>query len=322
MDFIKLDDIQNRLVKHLNQDIKLQSIGFNALDDYYKVILGNCTDITGYPYMGKTLLLMEILFNLSYEYGYKHLLHLPDMGKPEEVIAILLQKLTGKTFDKRYENKIDEPTILKNINWIDEHFKILSYEKRPSPIEFWEYAGTLDVQCASIDSWNYMRHDSSGTEYLASQLSTRNELAEKYNKHFFTIIHPKNPTQHDKDANGKVNAPDVYNLMGGSEWNNNGKNIIVLHKESKESMDYDIYFRKIKPRIVGKTGMETMQYDIVRQKFFTADKGTRMYAFGEKEKFDEVKNVQLNPDAGMKNFMFDKDSGDVMLDSEGREIPF
>jgi hypothetical protein len=66
--------------------------------------------------------------------------------------------------------------------------------------------------------------------------------------------------------------------MGGSEWNNNGKNIIVIHKESKEGDNYDIYMRKIKPRIVGKTGFTTLQYDIIKQKFYNIFGGEREYA--------------------------------------------
>ncbi len=282
MDFIKLDDIQTRLIKYMNTDIITKSIGFPLMDNNYQVMLGNCTDITGYPYSGKTLLLMEILYNLSLEHGYKHLLHLPDSGKPEEVMATLLQKHTGKTFDKRYlNNQIDEPTILKNIQWIDEHFKILSYKDRPTPKQFWDYAATLGVQCSAIDSWNYMKHESSGTDYLAQQLSYRNECAEKTNMHHFTIVHPRNPTKQDYDDNGRLKPPTVYNIMGGSEWNNNGKNIIVVDKIESEGNEYDIYFRKIKPRIVGKLGMHTLQYDIVNQKFYTGDKSNPQFAFSK-----------------------------------------
>ena len=115
MDILKLNDIQERLINHLTIEQPLYSVGFSDFDKHYKVMLGNCTDITGYPYSGKTLVLMEILFNLSYKYGFKHLLHLPDSGKPEEVMATLMQKYIGKTFDKRYSNVITEKEIYHNI---------------------------------------------------------------------------------------------------------------------------------------------------------------------------------------------------------------
>lgn len=236
---------------------------------------------------------MEILYNLSEKYGTRHLLHLPDSGKPEEVMAILIQKSTGKTFDKRFPNLIIESEIEPAVFWIDQFFKLFDSTdkngklKRPTPKEYWDYACTLDVHTASIDSWNYMHHDGDGTKYLADVLSYRNELAEREKKHFFTIIHPKNTDATCYDSTGKLKAPDAYRLMGGSEWNNNGKNIIAVHKDEKESLDFDIYFHKIKPRIVGRTGFEALHYDIKFQKFWTAKYGKWVYAFDEvKETFD------------------------------------
>ena len=276
------NELQQDVLDYLHTDIELFTTGHQPINEYYKVLLGNCTDITGYPYSGKTLFLVDILFNLSKSKGFKHLLHLPDSGKPAEVIANLIHKYTGKSFNKNHPNAIEEHEIIKCMGWINEHFKIYKYGKqRPTPIEFWEYANTLDVQTACIDSWNYMRHEGKGTDYLADILSRRNELAENSGKHYFTIIHPKNPTALDYNKDGTLKAPDVFNMMGGSEWNNNGKNIIVVHKESKESNNFDIHFRKIKPRIVGKSGLVTLQFDLKKQLFYnltSLNGGTKHYA--------------------------------------------
>lgn len=278
--------LQEQVIEYFKNDIELYSTCLDPVDEYYQVLLGNCTDITGYPYSGKTLFLVEVLFNLSKHKGFKHLMHLPDSGKPAEVMANLIHKYTGKSFNKEHSNAIQEHEIIKCFTWISEHFKILKYKDRPSPIEFWEYCASLDVQTGVIDSWNYMRHDGKGTDYLAQMLSARNEIAENYGKHFFTIIHPRNPTEKDYDKNGQIKPPDVFNLMGGSEWNNNGKNIIVIHKESKEGDNYDVYIRKTKPRAVGKTGFTTLQFDIKSQKFYWMDGiGTKNFAnFNEKIK--------------------------------------
>lgn len=283
--FHENEKLQEEVIEYFNTEVKTYSTGLNPIDKFYKVIKGNCTDVTGYPYSGKTLFMVEILFNLSTFSGFKHVLHLPDSGKPAEVIANLIHKHTGKSFNKKHENAIKEHEIIKAFTWIGEHFRILKYDQRPSPVEFWEYVAGTDYHTGVIDSWNYMRHEGKGTEYLAQMLSARNEIAEKSGKHFFTIIHPRNPTEKDYDKNGVIKPPDVFNLMGGSEWNNNGKNIIVIHKESKESDNYDVYIRKTKPRIVGKTGFATLQFDIKKQKFY--------YMFGggiRKYAGDEVQN--------------------------------
>jgi hypothetical protein len=337
MKALKFEDLEERMINFLKEDIKTYSTGHLELDNLYKFISSGVTDVTGYPYMGKTLVLNEILWNVTMKTGSKNLLHLPDSGKPEEVIAHLIQKDSGKTFNKGYENTIKEEEILSTLARVTEHFHILQLEKskdgrlsRPTPYEFWEFAVREGYNTASIDSWNYMNHKSSGTDYLADVLSYRNELADRHKCHFFTIIHPKNPTKENYDSNGNLKPADGYCLMGGSEWNNNARNIISVHKESKEGSEYQVHVMKTKPRIVGKTGVAILNFDIKFQKFWTADEGKRLYAFGEMEQF--IKEEVFNPTGGMpkgtdwtdeqleKGLGYNPETGDIFNNVE--DAPF
>ena len=246
------------------------NLGMGCFNEYYGLKMGTVTDITGYPYSGKTLLLKEILVNSYLKHNLKHCLYLPDDGDTLEIIANLTHKLSGKTFDKKYNNNLTENEVYQYATQILNDFVIVSDDNVISPIEFWEKSIEIGCDTASIDSWNVMSHpDSMGTSYLAKTLSTRNRLAQVNNKHFFTIIHPKNPTSVNYDRKtGKLKEPSTFDLMGGSEWNNNGKNIIVVHKQEREGMEYEIHIKKTKPRIVGMTGMVTMNFDIPSQRFY------------------------------------------------------
>ena len=42
----------------------------------------------------------------------------------------------------------------------------------------------------------------------------------------------------------KLKEPSTFDLMGGSEWNNNGKNIIVVHKQEREGIEYEIHIKE------------------------------------------------------------------------------
>lgn len=283
------DKMKGRMIDYLKHETKLYYCGFSNLARHYNFMLGNCTDITGYPASGKTLFLIDILYNLSEEYGLKHILHLPDAGKPEEVIALLVNKFTGMTYSKSKHNSFEsengdhEDDVIKAMTWINRHFSILDYDTRPTPIEFWEFVGKTDYHTGCIDSWNYMKKTSSGTDYLAEALSERNIIAEKYNKHFITVIHPRSPDgKKDFDKSGKLKAPDVHNIMGGSEWNNNAKNVIVVHKEDSDDNRYDIYIRKAKPRVVGKTGFLDLRYDEAKQRFYSDAEFQEFYAYNKK----------------------------------------
>ena len=83
-------------------------LGFERLNEYYTMVLGTCTDWTGFPRSGKTQVLMELLLNTSKYYGWKHLVYFPDVGNKVEIIADLLHKLTGKTFNPKYKNAIKD----------------------------------------------------------------------------------------------------------------------------------------------------------------------------------------------------------------------
>jgi len=273
---VDIDELKEEIHNFSNStEDKLYSTGHPALDEFYKVYMGSCTDITGYPYSGKTLLLTEILVNTALNDGFKHLIYLPDSGNPTEIVTQIIHKLTGKTFKKGFKNTISPTVINKGMAKFKEHFQIIDMKKekgskRITPYELWEYAAESEYDTCTIDSWNYMNHrsDLNKTDYLADVLSYRNELAQNSGKHFFTIVHPRNPVANDYDKDGSLKAPTVHNIMNGSEWNNNGKSIIVVHKEVKEGDNYDIYFRKIKPRAVGKTGDTVIQYDIPKARFF------------------------------------------------------
>lgn len=289
-------------------EAKLFSTGHEALDQFYKVYMGSCTDITGYPYSGKTLVLTEILVNTALNEGFKHIIYLPDSGNPTEICAQIIHKLTGKTFTKGFNNTIDKKSIDRGFDKFVEHFRIVDKRKekgakRITPYELWDFAAASDYDTCTIDSWNYMNHrsDLSKTDYLADVLAYRNEVAQGSGKHFFNIIHPRNPVTTDYDKDGVLKPPTVHNIMNGSEWNNNGKSIIVVHKEQKEGVNYDIYFRKTKPRAVGKTGNEVIQYDINKARFYKVQpKGGRKESKQWKVKAPQIQ-VDLSPNKDFDN---------------------
>jgi hypothetical protein len=293
------------------------STGHKQIDEHYTVLEGGVTDITGWPGSGKTLLLDDILMSLSQNHGKKHLLYVPDSGNHQNVYARLIHKLTGKTFRKGYDNRITETEMYNAMAWIHEHFKVLvknDFKQRLSPYEFWNYAIKEGYDSAVIDSWNFMKHEQGGgTQYLAEVLSYRNELAENNNIHFFTIIHPRNPTDKDYNSEGVLQPASEYTLMGGSEWNNNGKNILSIHKESKDADLYKLSFRKIKPDIVGLAGgFVEFEHDWKQRRVYFYENGKRQYAvktmFAEQQA--EIEETPVDEQAFHSNSSFSREEDD------------
>lgn len=293
-------------------------VGFNGLAKHYSIKEGGVTDWTGFPGSGKTELLLETLKNSTEFYGHKHLIYMPDAGTVEEVIAKLIHKFTGKQFEEYYydennerqlvKNRIEESDMFKMIPQVLESFKIYNPEtkkekngtrsKTLTPVEFWQYAvdnkDKLGIFSAVIDSWNYMRHDTEGygreDKWLESTLSYRNELAESNDLHFHTIIHPKAPR---KDKTGKIIFPDMHDLKGGSEWGNNGKSIIIVHREEGSPIT-NVKVDKAKPIVVGVKGVACLKYDIKVGRFYENITSTGMKRiYSHKEHIVELDNNKM-----------------------------
>lgn len=272
--------------------------GYKSLARHYSVKEGGVTDWTGYPGSGKSELLLDVLKNCSKWYGHKHLVHMPDAGQPQEVIAKLMHKLSGKSFDEfRYDaegnrviipNRLSQDELDKWLPRVLDWFCVFNpssssnASKAVSPRQFWDFAVAnkekLNIFSAVIDSWNYMHHDTTGfsreDKWLESELSYRNELAERSGMHFHTIIHPKTAK---KDSEGNVLAPDAHSLKGGSEWNNNGKSIIVAHREF-DSNQVSVTVAKAKPAIVGVRGKVNLLFDLAKAGYYEFVDGEKKYA--------------------------------------------
>lgn len=259
-------------------------LGFPSLAKHYSIMEGSRTDWTGYPGSGKTELLLECLVNTSKWYGHKHLIHMPDAGSVSEIVAKIMHKLSGKQFKEFYynsqgervkiEDRLTEIEITRLLPQVLDSFIIYKPQGKASkaitPKELWQYGADnkekLGIFSVVIDSWNYMKHEvTSGMrydQYLEDVLSFGNDLSEASKLHFHTIIHPKSPVK----LNGKVTMPDMHELKGGSEWGNNGKSIVIAHREF-DSVVTEVKINKAKPEVIGVRGLTHLMYDVKKGKF-------------------------------------------------------
>lgn len=275
----KASEVSSLLTKYRDTyNSRGQYLGFPNIDEHYSMMLGTCTDWTGFPMSGKTQVLMELLLNTSLFYGWKHLVYFPDVGNNVEILADLIHKKTGKSFNPEMDNTITDMEIIREIDWITEHFKILTktdIKAKMTPFQFWDYAVELKksegLHTASIDSWKDMSHPYNEfggyATYLEAVLPYRNQIAEDNGLHLHTIIHPKITEK----QNGKRLAPTPYDLKGGSEWFNSGKCMITVHREDVTSNQVEIFFNKIKPRSCGNTGSTILHFDISKLVYYNIE---------------------------------------------------
>jgi len=290
------NDINSSIIDYLNKGaLRGKYLGFPVLNEFYTMALGSSTDWTGSGGSGKSEFLLELLLNTSKFYGWKHLLYVPDVGDKNEVIAILIHKLTGNTFDKRYRNLITEKEVYDNLPWILEHFKILSKENlraKITPYEFWDIAAKMNIetkggiQTATIDSWKDMKHGvgpdgetfARDDKYLDDVLSYRNAMSELHKMHFHIIIHP---LKTEKDKNGNRLPATPYDLKGGTAWFDNGKTMVTVHRVDGTTNEVEIIINKAKPKSVAKNGIVRMYFNVEKARFYYDDAGRDCYSSQE-----------------------------------------
>lgn len=300
-----------------------RSTGFRCLDDFYTIKDGGVTDWTGFPASGKSYLVFELLMTQAELYGKRTLLYVPDIGNYNEIWSKLMMMYSGKNFNSKYGNKINETDILKAKDWINFHFLILGkkdHKKSVSPIEFFEFVCDYKddvggVASGMIDSWKNFSHDFSGKRedlYLDEVLAQRNELSEKYLKHFHTIAHATK-TEIDENnistgANGnkkkKRRVPDANDIKGGGSWYANGKCIISVDFPDKSTNSLDLFVSKTKPEGVGKVGaiLGEIKLDYSRHRFYEVVNGEKKFTFTKSN--DKLTN-NINFDEQKTNYITD-----------------
>lgn len=322
-EILTYQDVRDDLLKYREMGaIRGVYLGFPIFHENYTMSLPGCTDWTGFPQSGKSEFLLEMLLNTSLFYGWKHLLYVPDVGDKNEVLSLLIHKITGKTFDKRYQsNYISELEIENQLQWVMEHFLILTkvdLKGKITPYEFWDLAvkkkAEFGIHTATIDSWKDMKHGigmsgesfARDDKYLEDVLSYRNAMSEKHKMHFHIIAHP-NKTE--KDASGKRTPPTPFDLKGGQEWYNNGKCMITIHRVDGTFNEAKVIVNKAKPKSVAKQGESTFFLDVTQNRYYTSGFDEKEYANPRNEKPKAILLAE-------KQSLFDND------EEEDSDLPF
>lgn len=128
MDIVKTEEIRDRLMDYYETGGGVvYNLGLKSLAPFYSIKEGGCTDWSGLPGSGKTEFLLDCLKYCSRHYRHKHLIHMPDAGTIEEVIAKLIHKMSGKQFEEFYinadgnkvliENRVTPDEMDRSVNW-------------------------------------------------------------------------------------------------------------------------------------------------------------------------------------------------------------
>jgi len=271
------------------------STGWKAMDNYYRVVPGELTVVTGVPNSGKSEWIDALLYNIASENGWCFALCSMEK-KVREHARQLLEKYANKPFfDAPYakgQKRMTQEELEQGLQWLSERFFLIRHEDEMLPNVDW----ILDVSRAAvmrygirglvIDPYNELDHQRpfsmSETEYVSQMLTKIKKFAQHYDCHVWFVAHPK------QLQNWKGEAPDLYDISGSAHFVNKADNGIVIHRTRDTSRPdlmraAQIYVRKVRNKAAGTIGECTLYYDRKSGRYLDEDEDEGEDHHGQEE---------------------------------------
>lgn len=314
-----LDYTDKVIEHHKNGQARGKEIGFHCLKHLITFKPKYTTYIQGFPRAGKTEIHLEILFNLTEQYGDRHALMSPEIGGVEDVIAELISKRTRKSFFKaNAEWATNEREIHSTLAWLSEYFYVLDNDDKDYDVDMFyddclkiEKDNKIKLATTSIDPWNDLdekleNHGGREDKYLTHALKKVRSTAKKYNWHNFVVTHSKEmpPIELKSTDGGTVFCtaiPTLQSFAGGQVWSRRGFNVIGMWKPENGAINKTtgIPFEKnqamfkvlkSKPKGSGELGFAYLYYDWKKNRYYEIYNDKICYAFDYLEVDKQMKN--------------------------------
>lgn len=280
--------------------------GFVELDKIYSVKQGTYTIILAEPTHGKSEFIFELAMNQT-AFGKRSLICSPETGSPEDIIAELIHKYTGKVILKSNPYCISDLEFYNALAWLSEYFIVLDTDEKVYSIsELFDIANEWDkehpTQKINIiigEPYNELKHDMTefGTRqdlYIEHIMSEVRRRCKKENRHFFLSIHPAQSMPQTKDGITYYPKPLPRQAAGGQALYRKSMTWITLWRPSPGLSDdsgwkfkdneVHVHVDKAKPKGVAEKGKCVLYFDWKRNRYYENDGD---YAFADKNKVDK-----------------------------------
>ncbi|KAK9706975.1 hypothetical protein RND81_07G164600 [Saponaria officinalis] len=254
------------------------STGWRCLDEYYNIVPGELTIVTGIPNSGKSEWLDALLCNLNQSAGWKFALCSMENKVREHARKLLEKHIKKPFFNVRYGETVERMTLEEfeqGKEWLDSTFHLIRCENDSLPSIKW----VLDLAKAAvlrygirglvIDPYNeldHQRHNSmTETEYVSQMLTMVKRFAQHHSCHVWFVAHPK------QLQNWTGDPPNLYDISGSAHFINKCDNGIVVHRNrDPEAGPIDrvqICVRKVRNKVAGTIGDAYLTYNRVTGEF-------------------------------------------------------
>lgn len=290
----EIDDIEEKFDELYYKGLRRGALsGWPTLDEYYTVVPGQWTVVTGIPGHGKSNFLDALFVNLAKHEDWKFGIFSPENQPLERHFANIMEKYFEQPFDLGKMGRISEDQKEEGKAWLKKHFSVIL----PHEDDSWSIDGVLalakvlvyrkGIKGLVIDPWNELDHSrpsgQTETEYISAVLTKLRQFARNYHVHIWLVAHP---AKLYKDKDGKYPVPTPYDISGSAHYRNKADNAITVWRNvgHEDQSCSDIHVQKIRFKEVGKVGLVSLRYDFLSGAFIDdIDQDKRRKALEEGE---------------------------------------
>jgi len=311
-----INDYRDSVMDHYETGVQRGvDTGFKTLDELLSFKPGYSTFYLGFAGAGKTEFHMEMMFNQTFKYGWKHGFLSGEIGNMEDVIAELISKYLRKPFFKSNPYAATEKEIHGALNFLNEYFFPVDADETEHDIDsFYSYWKSLQkelkiqLQTTSLDPFNDLAEDLvkyGGREdkYIAWALKRVRQEAKMNNWHNNIVTHAKDmPPIVLKDLTGQdvycTAIPTLNSFAGGAVWGRRAFNVVGVWRPEHnrvngkveltinpstgvpfEENEAIVKILKAKPKGTAKKGAVSIFFDWQKNRYYEHFNGTNSYAF-------------------------------------------
>jgi len=230
-------------------------IGLKNFDDIFSTYTGQFITVTGIPSSGKSDFVDQMVVGYNNLYNWKTAFASPE-NQPTYLHAHkLMRKVWGDmpTAEDIHGDKWNQIAEHCNSNFF--HIDMEKYTLEAVLRKGAELVKRKGIKCLVIDPFNKVRsNDASGdvNVYTLEYLQQIEIFAKKYDVLVMVVAHP---TKMYKDANGKIEEPNMYNIKGGGEWYDASYHGLLVHRDY-EANTVKCKVLKVKFQNLGQNGAE------------------------------------------------------------------
>lgn len=248
------------------------STGWKSVDEFYRIVPGELTIITGVPNSGKSEWIDALLCNLTHQHGWSFALCSMEK-KVTDHARQLLEKHLGLPFlNAGYSGpapRMSLQQVEEGMQWLDDCFHLIRCQDDELPSIDW----VLDLARAAvlrygirglvIDPYNELDHQRPGamseTEYVSQMLTKIKRFAQHHDVHVWFVAHPR------QMRDWKGDPPNLYDISGSAHFINKCDNGVVVHRNNDPNKgpqsEVNILIRKVRNKAAGSIGNAYLTYD-------------------------------------------------------------